>query len=128
MLAYRIFKMEECDAIFVIAEMQKKVYVIARSGTSNLRVNEILSSLGGNGHERAAAAMIRNKNVREVADKILKEIKTKIIPPIVARDIMSSPVKTIDLYRTMEEAGRLLLRYGHTGMPVVDGDEVVGWY
>lgn len=126
LLAYRIFKMEECDAIFVIAEMQKKVYVIARSGTSNLRVNEILSSLGGNGHERAAAAMIRNKNVREVADKILKEIKTKIIPPIVARDIMSSPVKTIDLYRTMEEAGRLLLRYGHTGMPVVDGDEVVG--
>lgn len=81
LLAYRIFKMEECDAIFVIAEMQKKVYVIARSGTSNLRVNEILSSLGGNGHERAAAAMIRNKNVREVADKILKEIKTKIIPP-----------------------------------------------
>ena len=126
LLAYRIFKMEECDAIFVIAQMQSKVYVIARSGTSNLKVNEILSSLGGNGHERAASAMIRNQNVREVADTILKEIKAKIDPPIVARDIMSSPVKTIDLYRTMEEAGRLLLRYGHTGMPVVDGDEVVG--
>ncbi len=126
LLAYRIFKMEESDAIFVIAQMQSKVYVIARSGTSNLKVNEILSSLGGNGHERAASAMIRNQNVREVADTILEEIKVKINPPIVARDIMSSPVKTIDLYRTMEEAGRLLLRYGHTGMPVVDGDEVVG--
>ncbi|MEQ8200033.1 MAG: CBS domain-containing protein [Syntrophomonadaceae bacterium] len=126
LLAYRIFKMEECDAIFVIAQMQGKVYVIARSGSSNLKVNEILTPLGGSGHERAASAMIRGKDTGEVTDIILKEIRARITPPIVARDIMSTPVKTIDLYRTMEEAGRLLLRYGHTGMPVVDGDVVVG--
>ncbi len=125
-LAHRIFKMEESDAVFVIARMQGRVNVIARSGSVNLKVNEIMQPLGGNGHERAASAMIRHKATREVADLILQEIATRINPPVVAKDIMSTPVKTIDLYRTMEEAGRLLLRYGHTGMPVVDGEVVVG--
>lgn len=126
LIAHRVYKMEECDVVFIVALMQGKVNVIGRSGTSNIKVNEVLQSLGGNGHERAASAIIRNKSCREVADLILKDIASKINPPIVARDIMSTPVKTIDLYRTMEEAGRILLRYGHTGMPVVDGDIVVG--
>ncbi len=126
LLAHRVYKMEECDVVFIIALMQGKVNVIGRSGTSNLKVNEVLQSFGGNGHERAASAIIRNKSCREVADLILKDIVSKINPPIVARDIMSTPVKTIDLHRTMEEAGRILLRYGHTGMPVVDGDKIVG--
>lgn len=126
LLAHRVFKMEECDAVFIIALMQGKVNVIGRSGTSNLKVNEVLQPLGGSGHERAGSAIIRNTSCREVADMIIKDISAKINPPIIARDIMSTPVKTIDMYRTMEEAGRILLRYGHTGMPVVDGDKVVG--
>lgn len=126
LLAYRLFKMEECDGLFVIAGMQGRVYVIARSGGVYLKVNEILQALGGNGHERAASTMVRGRGTREVAEMVLSEIKAKMNPPVVARDIMSTPVKTIDQYRTMEEAGRLLLRYGHTGMPVVNGDVVVG--
>jgi len=126
LVAYRLFKLEECDAVFVVACMQGKVYVIGRSGTNNLRVNEVLHPLGGRGHDRAASAIIKGKSGREAADLILENISAKIRPASIARDIMSTPVKTINLYRTMEEAGRIMLRYGHTGMPVVDGEKIVG--
>jgi tRNA nucleotidyltransferase/poly(A) polymerase len=126
LVAYRLFSMEECDAVFVIAMMQGKVNIVARSGTNNLRVNEVLGMLGGRGHEKAAAAVIKGKSCEEVAQFILSHIPDKIRPAVVARDIMSTPVKTIAQYRTMEEAGRIMLRYGHTGMPVVDGEKVVG--
>ncbi len=126
MVAYRLFSMEEADAVFVIALMQGKVNVVARSGTNNLRVNEVLHFLGGRGHEKAAAAVVKGKSCEEVAELILSHIPDKIRPAVVARDIMSTPVKTIAQYRTMEEAGRIMLRYGHTGMPVVDGEKVVG--
>lgn len=125
-VTYRLFSMEDCDTIFVVAKMQGKVNVVGRSGTNNLRVNEVLSILGGRGHDRAASALIRGKTCQETANLIMASIGDKIRPAVIARDIMSTPVKTIAQYRTMEEAGRLMLRYGHTGMPVVDGDQVVG--
>jgi len=126
LVAYRLFSMEACDVVFVIAMMQGKVNVVARSGTNNLRVNEVLGPLGGRGHEKAASAIVRGKSCQEVADLLLANIADNIRPAVIARDIMSTPVKTIAQYRTMEEAGRIMLRYGHTGMPVVDGEHVVG--
>jgi len=32
---------------------------------------------------------------------------------------MSSPVKTISLDSTIDEANKIMLRYGHSGLPVV---------
>lgn len=125
-VAHRLLNMEASDAVFAIARMQGKVNVVGRSASSNLRVNEVLRGLGGSGQERAASAVIRGKNCQEVAGLILENIADKIRPAIIARDIMTTPVKTVALYRTMEEAGRIMLRYGHTGMPVVEGTKVVG--
>ena len=126
LVSSRLIKMEDCDVIFVIAMMQGKVNVVGRSATNNLRINEVLKPLGGRGHEKAASAVIKGKSCTEVADLIMGNIKDKIRPAVIAQDIMSTPVKTIAMYRTMEEAGRIMLRYGHTGMPVVDGQKVVG--
>lgn len=127
MVAYRLFKMEECDAVFVVALMQGKVNVVGRSGTNSLRINEVLRPIGGRGHEKAASAVVKKgKSCQEVALLILENIGEMIRPVAVARDIMSTPVKTIDQNRNMEEAGRLMLRYGYTGMPVVQGDKMVG--
>ena len=126
LVSSRLIKMEDCDVIFVIAMMQGKVNVVGRSATNNLRINEVLKPLGGRGHEKAASAVIKGKSCTEVADLIMENVKDRVRPAVIAQDIMSSPVKTIAMYRTMEEAGRIMLRYGHTGMPVVDGEKVVG--
>lgn len=125
-VTFRLFEMDNCDAAFVIAQMEGKINVVARSRTNNIKVNEVLKELGGRGHEKAASAVIKGKNCEEVSLLIRESLSKNVNPGAVARDIMSTPVRTIPPEITMEEAGRIMLRYGYTGMPVVQDNEMVG--
>jgi len=125
-VTYRIFELEESDVIFVVAKMEGRLNVVARSRTNNVKVNDVLKPLGGKGHDKAASGVIRDKNAEEVVAIIIEGLGNMINPGLTARDIMSTPVKSVPMFISMEEAGRIMLRYGHTGMPVVDGDNMVG--
>ncbi|QGT99903.1 tRNA nucleotidyltransferase, A-adding [Candidatus Syntrophocurvum alkaliphilum] len=125
-VSHRLFEVENCDALFVVAFMEGKIYVIGRSKNNNVKINDILKPLGGRGHEKAASAIIKDNDINKVINIIIEAIKGIVLPGITAKDIMSTPVKTISKDKPMEEAGKLLLRYGHTGMPVVEKDNIVG--
>ncbi len=125
-VTYRLLEIENCDVAFAIALMQGKVNIVGRSRSNNIKVNEVLRSLGGRGHDRAASAVVKGKKPEEILNFILNELEKTIQPGLLARDIMSTPVKTIPRGISMEEAGRLMLRYGHTGMPVVENDNIIG--
>lgn len=125
-VAHRLLSIENCDAVFVLAVQENKLNVIARSGTANIPVNRIIAPLKGRGHDMAASAIVKDKTIEEVAALIVKELNDKITSAQLARDIMSTPVKTVPLQVSMEDAGKIMLRYGHTGMPVVDGERMVG--
>lgn len=126
LVTHRLAEMEPADAVFVIAMMEGKANIVARSRTSNIKVNEVLSFVGGRGHEKAASAMVKGRSLRSLTEEVMKRVEESARPGLTARDIMSTPVKTVSAHLTMEEAGRIMLRYGHTGMPVVDGENVVG--
>ncbi len=125
-VTHRLIEVENCDAVFVVAKMGERIYVVARSRTNRLRVNEVLKEIGGSGQEKAASASIKNSNLEEVIEQIKKGIFEKTYPGRLARDIMSSPVKTLPPDLRMEEAGKIMLRYGHTGLPVVEEGTIVG--
>lgn len=125
-IVHRMMEVESCDAMIVAVQMQGKVNVVARSKTSNIPVNDILEPLGVRGHEKAAAGMVRNKSLNQVVETVLERLREKARPAMLARDIMSTPVKSISQDLTMDEAGKIMLRYGHTGMPVVQGEQMVG--
>jgi len=122
----RLLTIENCDAVFVIASQAGKINIIGRSRTTNIPVNEILKIFKGRGHSKAASASLKGQDDSNIIPTLLEELKHKVKAPLVAADIMSSPVKTIPVHVTMEEAGKTMLRYGHTGMPVVDGKQMVG--
>lgn len=126
LVTHRLGEIEPADAVFVVAMMEGKANIVARSRSNGVKVNEILAPLGGRGHAKAAAAMVRDRNLEAVISDITKGLGEVVRPGLVARDIMSSPVKTVPAHTTVEEAGRLMLRYGHTGMPVLEGDRIVG--
>lgn len=126
LVTYRLLEVENCDAVFVIALMEGKVNVIARSRSNSLKVNQILHDLGGRGHDRAASAVIKSRDCQEIKDKIIYNVEELIHPSVVAGDIMTSPVKTLSPTISMEEAGGIMLRYGHTGMPVMEDGTIVG--
>lgn len=125
-VTYQLLEMDSCQAVFVLARMEGKINIVGRSRSNDVRINEILADFGGRGHDKAAAAVVKDKNLAEAHESLLKRIQEVVRPPLAARDIMSSPVKSVGPDISMQEAGNLMLRYGHTGMPVVQGERMIG--
>ena len=44
---------------------------------------------------------------------------------LTARDLMSTPIRSIDPATTIAEAQQILLRYGHSGLPIVSRSNVL---
>ncbi len=113
---------------FAIGEGEEtRLTVIGRSQIENVNLNELFQPLGGGGHAQATSLNLRGVNSQEIINQLLDGLKTQIPHPPTARDLMSSPVRTIRPEITIAEAQRILLRYGHSGLIVVDAvNNIVG--
>jgi tRNA nucleotidyltransferase (CCA-adding enzyme) len=125
-LAHMIRDMENLQALFLVVGMGDRVYVIARSRVPEVRVGEILRELGGGGHATAASATVRGLTLIQVLEQLDQVLRQRVNPLRVARDIMSSPVKTLPSSCSIEEAQEQLVRYNVSAMPVLEGDHVKG--
>lgn len=119
-LAFKIQDIENPDALFIVAKMGKRVHIIGRSKVDEISVRDILEPFGGGGHQKAASAVIKNGELKELKEKLHDAIVKNAKPMFTARDLMSSPVKTIPPEMTIQQADRIMIRYGHTGVPIVD--------
>lgn len=126
LLAHRIADLEKAEARFLILKMKNRIFLIGRAASDKVDVNIIMRSFGGAGHRRAASAVIKDGTIETVLDKLRKEIQDTVKKPYLVKDIMSYPVKTVFAETTMEEVSEVLLKYGHTGVPVVEGNKLVG--
>ncbi len=132
-LASRIVELTESDALLLThrycrgANCQvddgNVLSVIGRSRIEGTDLNELFKPLGGGGHPKAAAVTLRDGDFQEILTQLLTRFKAQIPPPPTARELMSSPVRTIRPDTTIEEAQRILLRYGHSGLSVVNADD-----
>ncbi|RJQ45035.1 MAG: CBS domain-containing protein [Nitrospiraceae bacterium] len=118
-LAHKIRDMEDVDAIFLLVSMEDKVQVIARSHIPEVDVAEILLAFGGGGHPNAASATVKNMSIEETEEELIGVLKDKIHPTRTARDIMTSPVKTISSSSTIATAEKTMTRYGVNVLPVL---------
>jgi len=130
-LAERLLELVEADALFLGNYYQKgqeqSLTVIGRSRIEQTNLAQLFSPYGGGGHSNAASLSKRCTNPQATLREILAEFKEQIPEPVTARDIMSSPVRTILPETTIEQAERILFRYGHSGLSVVDSQgELVG--
>ena len=71
-LVQKMVKMENIDAIFAIARMENKIYVVGRSRINEVDVGVILTPLGGGGHPYAAAASIKGKTLAQTEAKLVE--------------------------------------------------------
>ncbi|MGO0122078.1 CBS domain-containing protein [Desulfothermobacter acidiphilus] len=126
LLTHRLGEIERPDVVFVIVEMEDRVYVVGRAASPGVDVGEALRSLGGGGHAQAASAVIKGVQLEEVKLKLLAWLHQQLQPPLTVGEIMTSPVKTVTPETSIAEAGNIMLRYGHSGLPVVDNGKLVG--
>ena len=126
LITHRLVEILNSDIIFVLVNMRNKIYVVARSNRNSANVGEVLKVLGGGGHSQAASAVVRNLSLLETENKIKHELEKNIQLETLAEDIMTTPVKTLDINTTIEEANKIMLRYGHNGFPVTNDGKLVG--
>ncbi|HEY9648911.1 MAG TPA: CBS domain-containing protein, partial [Chroococcidiopsis sp.] len=140
-LASRILSLTESDVLLLAVRYpcgdpnEERLTVIGRlrGGSSgggqleSLNLGELFAALGGGGHPKAAAVTLRTSNPADVVERLLQQIRARVPQPPLARELMSSPVRTIRPDTSIAEAQRILLRYGHSGLSVVDAqDQLVG--
>ncbi len=119
-LVQKMAKMENINAIFALALMENKVYVVARSRTDDVDVGDILDQLGGGGHPSAAAATVKGKTIAQTEQLLFEALYAKIDPRRLARHLMSSPAIMINQAVTCREAKALLTRYNINALLVAD--------
>ncbi|KJS02996.1 MAG: polynucleotide adenylyltransferase [Peptococcaceae bacterium BRH_c4a] len=121
LLTHTISEIERLDAVFTLVMMEDRVYIVGRSNIPQIDVAGILGPFMGGGHPAAASATVKNGSVNELAEKLVTTIREKVKPPMAACDIMSCPVKTVFSDTSIAEANKVMMRYGHSGLPVVEG-------
>lgn len=126
LITHRIGELEGPETWFLIVKMENRIYLVGRSRGKGLPVNEIMRVFGGSGHQRAASAAIKGNSSAEILEKLRLEIINRVRQPFLVRDMMSYPVKTVSPETKLSEVAQILLRYGHTGVPVVEEKHIIG--
>lgn len=94
--------------------------VADRAERPGVNLHRIFETLGGGGHPTAASVTLTTREPEGVLHRAIAAIQEQIPHPAIARELMSSPVRTIRPETSIREAQRVLLRYGHSGLSVVD--------
>jgi tRNA nucleotidyltransferase (CCA-adding enzyme) len=126
-LAHKLQNLFEPDALFLLVDLRDHLQMVARSTTDNVDVGNIAQQFGGGGHNRAAAALIRDQSMNESYARLLELLHAYARPTTTVRQIMSRGVPhTLTPDATVAEAAETMQRYGHEGFPVVEDNRVVG--
>ena len=125
-LTRKILEERDLDALFSILKMGKKTYIIGRSMTEDIDLSVIMKLIGGGGHRGAASAKSDEADLDKLYNQIKSLLKENIKPALKVKDIMSSPVKTVSEDTTIDEVYDIMLKFGHSGMPVITGNKITG--
>jgi tRNA nucleotidyltransferase (CCA-adding enzyme) len=122
----RLLELMSADAAIAVVHMRDRIHIVGRSDTPRINVREIIIQFGGDGHPGAASAVSKQQSLGEILEKLEALLTEQTVPEAVAHQMMISPVRTIRPETTMDEAWRLMLRYGQDGLIVVDDGEIAG--
>jgi len=138
LLVHKLCDIENVGAVFALIEADYRqpgsdenqtnnsVFLIARSKVDAINVAELLATLGGGGHHRAASAVLKHTDLGMARTELLSALERRVAPQDTARDILEYPVRTVGPETSVEQAGRVMLRYGYSGLVVAYHHEVEG--
>lgn len=125
-ITQKLLEITDADAVLTVVAMKNRVYVVGRASSERINLLPLLKKWHGGGHQQAGSATIKESNCERVSEEVIASLDLIVQPAITARDMMTSPVKTISPDTSIEESGKLMYRYGHSGFPVVKDDKLLG--
>ncbi|QKS70820.1 CBS domain-containing protein [Paenalkalicoccus suaedae] len=122
----KMLQLTGADACINIVTMGSKTFVTCRSVSELIDFRPLLTPFNGGGHAQAAAATLKNEDAQKFYSHLMRNLQDTIVTGLLAKDIMSCPVNVVSPKASIETASKMLLRYGHSGFPVVEEERVVG--
>ena len=124
------------DALLLLVSTQEGIRLVARSTTDQVDVSSIAEEMGGGGHKRAASALVRPEEhldeesthqfLETQFSAMIANLERHVSPAVTVSGIMSKDPLILTPDTSVEEAHRLMQRYGYEGYPVVSEGQVVG--
>lgn len=106
--------------------MGDRLHVVGRSRVPEVDIGRVLAHVGGGGHSQAASAAMHPEDADGLFERLRTALEEEVPPPMTAADIGTSPVRTVEPETTMRDAGELMQRWGHGGLPVMREGQLVG--
>jgi tRNA nucleotidyltransferase (CCA-adding enzyme) len=125
-LAHKLRDLFDPAGLFVLVSLDSHIQLVARSTSDAVDVSKVAEHFGGGGHERAAAALIRDRDLEAARKELLDLLPTLIIPPKTVGEIMSRGPQILAPDTLIQDAAEKMQRFGHEGYPVVEDGQVVG--
>ena len=124
-LAHKVLDLTDCKALALLVEMDERVFCVTRSRTPGVDAARLAELLGGGGHAQAASAIFKG-SLDEARIRLLEGLPGAAAEPVTAREIMSSPARTVPPDETVARALVACQRHGQSGILVAEGDRLVG--
>ena len=119
-LAHKLRDLYEPDALFLLVDLEEHIQLVARSTTNDIHVGRIAKALGGGGHARAAAALVRKQSIAKLRERLLHLLEENVRRQISVREIMSRGLNTVSPNASVAEVAQRMSIRGHEGFPVMD--------
>ncbi|WP_041075589.1 CBS domain-containing protein [Thermotoga caldifontis] len=125
-VASKLWNLENVETLVCIVRTGKKIHVIMRTSSNEVDLGGVANELGGGGHRKAASFTVNDSNIASIKKIVLETLKRYVNRGILARDIMSSPVRVVYSDMSIGEVNKIMERTGHNGLPVIEGNRLVG--
>lgn len=125
-LVHKFMDMDQLDAVFALARMEGRIYLVARSRLPQVDAGAIAKAMGGGGHPTAASATLKDMTLVEARERLNNVLRSQISPTMLASDLMTSPVISVPPETSLHEAEDVLTRYNVNVLPVATDTEVLG--
>lgn len=135
-VAHKLRDVLNPDALLLLVSTTQGIRLVARSTSDQVDVSAIAEAMGGGGHKRAASALIRPEahlgkaETQQFLDDqfvvMVAKLEKHVKPAVTVEGIMSKDPLILSPGTSVQEAHRLMQRYGYEGYPVVSEGAVVG--
>ncbi|GAB4568855.1 MAG: CBS domain-containing protein [Anaerolineae bacterium] len=126
-LAHKLRDLYEPEGLFLLVEQDGRIQMVARSVSDAIDVGTIAQAMGGGGHRRAAAALVRGLTLEEAERRLVELLERYVQPAVTVAQIMSrGQPQTVSPETTVAEAAERMQRYGFEGFPVVEDGQIIG--
>ncbi|TYB95668.1 MAG: CBS domain-containing protein [Kosmotoga sp.] len=125
-MAENAWKQLKYDNLVLAFSKVKKMIIIARYKREDINFKDVFKDASVSIHPYITIAHIEVDEPESYIEQVKKRIKKNAFEFVTAEDIMSAPVRTVLSKMPVHEASKIMENTGHSGLPVIKDNKVVG--